>query len=131
QPVGCGLVKDAVLDELERVVTEPVADLGRRRDVENEDLIAPVEERVRQMRPEKPRASRDEDLHERGPRRSPLRIAAVLAQSRASRSAWPSTWTRSSRSAPRPVPKRTTVDDTPSCPGARSTGASSWLATTQ
>src|SRR5206468_7583763 len=110
-------VEDTVLHEMEPLVTEPMLDLRARPVVEDEDLVTAVEERVGEMRAQEPCPAGDENLHEYSPSMSPLRTTAALVHSRASVSGWPAPCTRSNRSAPRPVPTRTTSDDTSTRPG--------------
>src|SRR5262249_61187645 len=117
QPLQDRLVEDAVLYEVEPLVPQPMLDLGARPVVEDEDLVAAIEKRIAEMRAEEPRATGHEHPHECSPSMSPLCTWAALVHSRASVSTWPATWTRSSRSAPSPVPTRTASADTSSRPG--------------
>ncbi len=104
QPLEDVLVEHAVADEVKPRVADAVPHLEGEPGLEDEDLVAAREEGVGQMRADEAAATGDQNLHRAFPKSSPLRHPPRRAHSTAERSASPSTWTRSRRSAPSPAP---------------------------
>src|SRR5262249_4669321 len=102
-------VHPRVDDQAETALAEQVAHLRLRTRVERDHVVAAGEERLGEMRPDEPRAARDEDLHavssarSTSPRRAPGTSAARAASSSAPSSGPSPSWTRSRTSAPAPV----------------------------
>src|SRR5262245_35083906 len=91
-------------------IADPMLDLEGEPCLEDEDLVAAIEKGICQMRPQEAAATGDQNLHRAFPKSSPLRHPPRRAHSAAESSASPSTWTRSRRSAPSPLPTQTTSE---------------------
>src|SRR5437773_2684287 len=103
EPLEDGALEYRLADDPKFWVGSEMADLEIGRRVEHGHLVAPSEPRLREVRPEKARASRDEDLHAPSVTRAPGRRPRLSAHASAGSSAAPARWTRVSRSAPSPV----------------------------
>ena len=88
-------------------IADAMLHLEREPGLEDEDLVAAIEKGIGEMRSEEAAATGDQNLHRAFPKSSPLRHPPRRAHSAAGRSASPSTWTRSRRSAPDPGSRRT------------------------
>src|SRR5207249_2469078 len=85
EPLEDGALEYRLADDPKFWVGSEMADLEIGRRVEHGHLVAPSEPRLREVRPEKARASRDEDLHAPSVTRAPGRRPRLSAHAPSTR----------------------------------------------